>query len=433
MSHGSLSRLTSGAARHRLETVDLEEKSCLAEGLALIALIDRRRDFLEAGYASMHAYCKGKLGWSDDRTLRRIQAARLAQRVPLLLECVRDGRLTVTNACELSPLLTVENATELLAAASFKSKLEVRRLVLEWSKPAPKPERPAESVDSHAPAHVDRQAGTPAAPSAPTESVDSHAPAHVDRPARRGRVTPQLDGTFDVRIALTAAEHALLKRAQDLLAHVVRDGDPAAVVVRALEQYVSHLNRQRFGAGGANATPRHAPRGRHIPLALRKHVAERDGHGCSFVSADGHRCGETRGLQFDHVVPMAEGGATNAENLRLLCPAHNRHEAERLLGADRVSAMRERRERAQALEAAAKQREEQRQAEREAEAAQPSPTEDIIAALQSLGFTKHLARYAANLTESPTEEPIGDRLKRAIQVLSGPILQRSARWARATE
>ena len=130
---------------------------------------------------------------------------------------------------------------------------------------------------------------------------------------------------------------------------------------------------------------------------------------------------------------MAEGGATNAENLRLLCPAHNRHEAERLLGADRVSAMRERRERAQALEAAAKQREEQRQAEREAEAAQPSPTEDIIAALQSLGFTKHLARYAANLTESPTEEPIGDRLKRAIQVLSGPILQRSARWAKATE
>ena len=139
MSHGSLSRLTSGAARHRLETVDLEEKSCLAEGLALIALIDRRRDFLEAGYASMHAYGTGKLGWSDDRTLRRIQAARLAQRVPLLLE---------------------------------------------RSKPAPKPERPAESVDSHAPAHVDRQVPR-SARSKSARSVNRHALAHALRPIRQ--------------------------------------------------------------------------------------------------------------------------------------------------------------------------------------------------------------------------------------------------------
>ncbi len=434
MSHSSLSQLSPDAALRRLEVADLEEKSKLAEGLALIALIDQRRDFLAAGYSSMHAYCTGKLGWSGDKTLRRIQAARLGQRVPLLLAFVCDGRITVTNACELATVLTPENSADLLTAAAFKSKLEVRRLVIERSRPAPKPAPPAESVDSHAPAHVDSSDGPAAEPSQPAEPTDSHAPAHFDRPARRGRVTPQFDGSFDVRLTLTAEEHTLLAQAQDLLAHVVRDGDPAVVVAKALAQYVAHLNKKRFGAGAASAAPKRTPCGRHVPLAMRKHVAERDGHCCSFVGADGHRCGETRGLQFDHIVPVALGGTTSAENLRMLCAAHNRYEADRLLGAEQVAAIRERRAHATTLAEAAKRREEERQEQRQQDPEPPPPTpeQDTVAALVALGFRASDARDAARRTESASDEPLGEREKRAIRMLSGPVLERSARWARTT-
>ena len=68
--------LSPADALRRLDTVDLEEKARLAEGLALIAVVDHRRDYLAAGYGSMHQYCTERLRMSPDQALRRIQVAR---------------------------------------------------------------------------------------------------------------------------------------------------------------------------------------------------------------------------------------------------------------------------------------------------------------------------------------------------------------------
>jgi 5-methylcytosine-specific restriction endonuclease McrA len=46
------------------------------------------------------------------------------------------------------------------------------------------------------------------------------------------------------------------------------------------------------------------------------------------------RCQERKGLEVDHIVPVARGGRTTADNLRLLCRAHNQYTAERSLGAE---------------------------------------------------------------------------------------------------
>ena len=70
-------------------------------------------------------------------------------------------------------------------------------------------------------------------------------------------------------------------------------------------------------------------------MAIRE-VWKRDGACCSFVSEDGHRCGETRWLEFDHRVPLAKGGVTTVENVRVLCRAHNQFEAERVLGEEKM-------------------------------------------------------------------------------------------------
>jgi hypothetical protein len=53
---------------------------------------------------------------------------------------------------------------------------------------------------------------------------------------------------------------------------------------------------------------------------------------CAFVSDSGRRCEERKGLQFDHVQPVAIGGKATVENVRLLCPAHDQHEAGRVFG-----------------------------------------------------------------------------------------------------
>jgi 5-methylcytosine-specific restriction endonuclease McrA len=87
------------------------------------------------------------------------------------------------------------------------------------------------------------------------------------------------------------------------------------------------------------ANTRHAPetrtgasiRGRTIPARVRDQVFVRDRQ-CTFVGPDGQRCGSMHVLQVDHINPLARGGASTIDNLRLLCAYHNRLESERLMG-----------------------------------------------------------------------------------------------------
>ena len=54
-----------------------------------------------------------------------------------------------------------------------------------------------------------------------------------------------------------------------------------------------------------------------IPEAVRREVFRRDGGRCA-------ACGSDELLQFDHVIPVALGGASTPENLQLLCAPCNR-------------------------------------------------------------------------------------------------------------
>jgi hypothetical protein len=63
----------------------------------------------------------------------------------------------------------------------------------------------------------------------------------------------------------------------------------------------------------------------------------RDGWRCSFVAEDGRHCDAQAFLEFDHETPKGRGGSSAAENLRLLCRAHNRWAAERAYSKAHVS------------------------------------------------------------------------------------------------
>jgi 5-methylcytosine-specific restriction endonuclease McrA len=60
-----------------------------------------------------------------------------------------------------------------------------------------------------------------------------------------------------------------------------------------------------------------------IPSDLRRLVFERDGGWCV-------ECGSNFDLQYDHVLPVALGGATTVENLQLLCADCNRRKSDSL-------------------------------------------------------------------------------------------------------
>jgi 5-methylcytosine-specific restriction endonuclease McrA len=68
-----------------------------------------------------------------------------------------------------------------------------------------------------------------------------------------------------------------------------------------------------------------------VPAAVKREVWARDEGRCAFIGNSG-RCIERGFLEFHHVVPFADGGATDAANLQLRCRAHNAFEAEEWFG-----------------------------------------------------------------------------------------------------
>src|SRR5918999_546858 len=73
------------------------------------------------------------------------------------------------------------------------------------------------------------------------------------------------------------------------------------------------LERAHAALAGEVAEPRREP----IPRAVRLAVFERDGGRCV-------ECGSRFEIQYDHVIPLALGGATTLENLQILCAPCNR-------------------------------------------------------------------------------------------------------------
>src|SRR5262249_42235523 len=92
----------------------------------------------------------------------------------------------------------------------------------------------------------------------------------------------------------------------------------------------------------------------YIPADVNRTVRERDQHQCTFVSETGRRCSARTFLELDHIEPVARGGKSTVENLRLRCRAHNQHEAESAFGTDFMSNKREQARQAAAVKRALK-------------------------------------------------------------------------------
>ena len=141
---------------------------------------------------------------------------------------------------------------------------------------------------------------------------------------------------FTVRFTVGQSAHDKLQYVQELLSHELPSGDLEQVFEQALDALIPKLETRKFAAA---ATPRMGPRRptkslRHIPAEVTRAVWERDQGQCTFVSESGHRCQARKFIEFDHVQEVARGGEASIGGIRLLCHAHNQHQAERTFGAE---------------------------------------------------------------------------------------------------
>jgi 5-methylcytosine-specific restriction endonuclease McrA len=276
----------------------------------------------------------------------------------MILKLVAEGSVTLTTIALLRPHLTAENHEALFAEARHKSKRDVEYQIACL---APKPAAPAllrrlpnhpaqgptairavEPRGSIARAeieHLETLAGTDLVPAVAADLLISPSqPAEASSaPEPQSRVSVLAKDRYLLRVTLNSETYAKLKRAQQLMSHSVRDGNPAVILDKALDLLVAGLERAKIAnvrRPRAQRMVRPSPSSsgsRHIPAALRREVWARDGGRCAFVGTRG-RCTETARLELHHVTPFARGGPTGVDNLALRCRAHNVYESEQIFG-----------------------------------------------------------------------------------------------------
>ena len=310
------------------------ERHATVQLITHLAEMDARRLYLAEGCSSLFTYCTQVLHLSEHAAYGRIEAARAARKFPVILDAVSSGALHLTAANLIAPHLTAENVHRVIAAATHKTKREVEELVAALH---PQPRVPSfvrklpqigqgDLRDRAARVHADlsitkREGGAPRALDAvrePSGGAELQEPA---QPVPRAAIRPLAPEQYLVKFTASRAMHERLREAQALMRHQVPSGDVAEIFDRALTLLLAELRKARHAATPRpRSTDRTGKTGRYVAAAVKREVWARDGGQCAFVGAAG-RCSERGFLEYHHVIPFADRGATDASNLQLLSGA----------------------------------------------------------------------------------------------------------------
>jgi hypothetical protein len=320
----------------RLASLLRREQGAMADFLIALADFDRSRAWLALGYTSLFYFLHRALKLSAGAAYHRKTAAELLQRCPEVIEPLRDGRLCLSSVVELSRVMTVENAAEVLPRFFHASKQEARAVAAEL---APRDVLPARVVVTAVPP-------TRAAVSAPPSSSPA---LELGRPFHPGEILPVPVAsaprsaappapstveplTADLRrlhVTVSKRFTEKLEAAREALSH----SHPGADVETILEAGLDLLLERAAKRKGLVKRPRPAAvpaadavesaNPRHVPAAVRREVFLRDEGKCQWPLADGGICGSTHRVELDHIVPVGRGGRSTASQMRTLCKFHN--------------------------------------------------------------------------------------------------------------
>src|SRR5215471_4196088 len=234
----TLSCLSPAELTDRLYELRSKERALLVEFLVYLGELDRRKLYLDIGFASSFESCVGHLGLSNGATFRRLTAARLFVRFPVLAAYLRDGRLCLTTLVLLRDVLSEERLGEILDRAAGRTEDQVKLLVAAL---APKP--PVPDLVRRAP---ERRSPAPEPPrnldlfdaSAASTSGREVAPCQPQKPP--ARVEPISEQHHVVRMTVGREFVADLEKVRAALSHVVPD--------RSLEKVLHECIRRTLRA-----------------------------------------------------------------------------------------------------------------------------------------------------------------------------------------
>lgn len=302
----SLKSMTNSELHQSFERVAHTERKIMGLVFEHINEVDLRRLYLDYGYASLYAYLVGAMKYSESCAYRRIASARLVKNHSEIAEKVQAGTINLSQLTELNKgLKKAGKQLDDIKTQDIVNHLENKTIYASQQMIAKALDLPIEQVT---------------------------------------KVKPQQDESVRLEVTLSKKQFEELKKAQDLLSHIVIDGNWAEVIATL----ASKFNQVKLGKENANKSTSeiqnksrtqnvpqslsNQPNSRKLPrkylsIKIKRELLQTANYQCQFHMPNGERCACTYQLQIDHMIPLAKGGSDHPSNMRILCAAHNRSEA----------------------------------------------------------------------------------------------------------
>ncbi len=271
--------------------------------IEILIEVEKRRSFLERGHSSLFKYVVNDLKLSKSVAYNLIAVARRVRQVPELGLELRQGRITLSNAKRIVPVLTSENQSEWLEKAAKLSQKKLEREVARVRPEIATPER-ASYVTS---TRVRLELGL-------SESNMLRLRRVQDLLCQARRRPVSLEETLVAMTNEHLKRHDPLEKAKR---HVVRKSPvPENPPPESSVPENPLLENPSKTVDSQVSRPVRRP----IPRSVHHRVSLRDERRCTFPG-----CNQTRWLEIHHKIPVAQGGTNELSNLITLCSAHHSH------------------------------------------------------------------------------------------------------------
>lgn len=310
----------------QIKTFVQSERDLLVKILHHLREIERRRLFSDLGYKSLFDYAVGELKYSEGQAGRRIQAMKLLKDLPQLETKIATGVLNLSNvqqaqtffrevqAAEPRRIVTPQEKLDVLEKLENKSVRDAQRELLKINSTQALPKEKERIV-------TDKVSEVRFLMSDELKAKLEGIRALLGTKGAMMSYAHLFDVMSDLSLSALESKQFGKKRTQEAKTKTKTSDNRKSVFQEAAVSVETQINKALDATSKVNLSSD----SRYISKALKHQVWQRDKGTCT-------NCGSQRNIQYDHIKPLALGGSTTFDNLRLLCFHCNQRASTKIFG-----------------------------------------------------------------------------------------------------
>ncbi len=265
---------------------------------------EKRMLYAQVGFKDLKEYCIKELKLSEGSAWRRVSAMRLLKEIPEVEAKIQNGDLNLTQVSMMNAYFREVKATQsekqdIVASLENQTTKRTERILAE--------RKPDGFVSK---------------------------PVEIEKPVKGNKT--------EVTFIIDAELQKELEEVQVLLGKPLSKLELFKMMTKQTLENLKKEKRKAQPPRSQIALTESKPglkksrpesKSRYVSKMIVKEIKHRDQYQCRYVDPETKmQCSARHHLQIEHKIPFAKGGASDLQNLELLCPSHNRLRAAQQFG-----------------------------------------------------------------------------------------------------